>query len=95
MNTTDVLCHLYIHSKKRKKNNNIFKYIYYKSNFHFKIPYTLLCIICVHILIFSAKMSPLESIDRSQVTLLPVSEATGIQEGARAIIIPDVNTLVC
>ena len=48
----------------------------------------------MHGLVSSAKVSPLETVNRSQVPFLPLGEAYTIEELSRCIAIPDLDFLV-
>ena len=50
-------------------------------------------VVGVHVDVFCTKVSPLESIDGSQVALLPISQASAGQEFGGRVAIPDVDAL--
>jgi hypothetical protein len=52
-------------------------------------------VVGVHVLVFGPKMTPLESIDGSQISHFPIRESSLIEELSGAIAIPNVNVLGC
>lgn len=54
---------------------------------------TLACVIGVHIHVLGAKVSPLESVHRSQVALGAVGETYGVEELAGSVAVPDLDAL--
>merc|ERR1719495_1477234 len=55
---------------------------------------SLATVVSVHVHILGAKVPPLESIDGSQVPLLPVIETHTVQEGPTTVSVPDAHVLL-
>ena len=51
-------------------------------------------IVGVHVGVLGPEVAPLEAVDRSEVTLLAVLEAARVEEGARAVPVPDPDVLL-
>lgn len=59
-----------------------------------KLVNALASVVCVAVLILGTKVSPLESVDRTQITDLAVGQTDLVQVLARAIAVPDLDALL-
>jgi len=53
----------------------------------------LASVVCMHVFVFGAEMSPLEPIDGSKVSLLAIGEPEGVEEGSGGVPVPDPDIL--
>ena len=54
---------------------------------------TLTSIVGVHVLVFCAEVTPLEAVDGSQISHVPIRQSSLVQKLSRAIAIPNMNVL--